>query len=831
MPQGKKLYMIGNSHIDPVWFWDWEEGLQEVKSTFKSALDRMKEYPDMTFTATSSAFFEWIEQILPEMFEEIRQRVAEGRFQLTGGWFIEPDCILPCGEAFVRQGLYGQRYFREKFGKTCRTGSNVDSFGHTFTLPQILKKAGMEEYVFMRPRLDTPVFCWESPDGSRVNAVSLPSEYTTWFYESTREAVEMAADAAQKANLHGMPCCFGVGNHGGGPTKKNIESIHQLQKELPELELEFSGYRDFFDSLTEEEKAALPVRRDFFNKVNTGCYSMDGRFKRKNRQTEIWLLSAEAMLVMKKALTGKAHAGSGEMRELWKLLLFNQFHDTLGGTATKKARDEAMHQLDEVLSRCKKLTARSVQHIANHVDTHGEGFPLFLFNPSGEAFSGYVETEINWFCKDGLILLDEQGKEIPYQRTYTDAKVRNYNLGGRRKIIFHAEIPACGFAVYRTVIGEPSLACDIRREPEFPLAVNPGYRPDDTPYILENDHIRVQFNEEGELCSLFDKTIGYEALSAPVQYPVWLDERDTWGGMQERRYEDSGLWLKPEKLETVESGSLRKVVRAVYRLGGSRLEQRFVLYAGADHVEVQNRLLWDGEWKMLRMSLPLCSPENAAAECAYGTYFHQPEPGVEYSMHRFVDMTDNEGRGLCAVNDGKYTYVLEKGCLELPLARSAIFAQGSGKNWYNPIEGYEYADQGVQEFTFLLCPHGKSLSQTKRHQLAQQAEKRCLILSDCIHEGTGGTINHYSAVSADCGHVCLSAVKPGEEGGTVYRLVEIAGQSGTGLLRAQGEEFAFSIGPWEILSVLRDEKGWHIVNLLEDKESGKVRDYHGKISK
>ena len=294
----KKLTMIGNAHLDPVWLWNWQEGFQEVKATFKSALDRMNEDENFIFTCSSAAYYEWVEKNNPAMFREIQKRVAEGRWELVGGWWVQPDCNIPSGESFVRQGLYGQRYFREKFGKACRTGSNVDSFGHTFTLPQILKKSGMEEYVFMRPWLDTPVFCWESPDGSRVNAVSLPSEYTTWFYESTREAVEMAADAARKANLHGMPCCFGVGNHGGGPTKKNIESIHQLQKELPELELEVSGYRDFFDSLTEEEKAVLAVRRDFFNKVNTGCYSMDGRFKRKNRQTEFRLLSAEAMLVM-----------------------------------------------------------------------------------------------------------------------------------------------------------------------------------------------------------------------------------------------------------------------------------------------------------------------------------------------------------------------------------------------------------------------------------------------------------------------------------------------------------------------------------------------------
>lgn len=172
--------MIGNSHIDPVWFWNWEEGMQEVKATYASALERMKEFDDFKFTSTSTLFFEWIEGILPEMFEEIRQRVAEGRWEITGGWFLEPDCILPCGEAFVRQGLYAQRYLLDRFGKLCTIGSNVDSFGHNHVLPQILKKSGMDSYVFMRPRLDTPVFVWESDDGSRVNAISLPAEYTTW---------------------------------------------------------------------------------------------------------------------------------------------------------------------------------------------------------------------------------------------------------------------------------------------------------------------------------------------------------------------------------------------------------------------------------------------------------------------------------------------------------------------------------------------------------------------------------------------------------------------------------------------------------------------------
>lgn len=818
--------MIGNSHIDPVWFWDWDEGLQEVKATFSSALDRMREYPEIRFTATSTAFLEWIETIQPEMFKEIGERIREGRFLLTGGWFIEPDCILPCGEAFVRQGLYGQRYLKEKFGVTCRTGSNVDGFGHTVTLPQILKKCGLNEYVFMRPRLETPIFCWESPDGSQVHAVSLPSEYTTWFYEPTRAAVEKAAEAAKQADLHGMPCCYGVGNHGGGPTKKNIQSIYQLREEKPELELAFSGYHEFFDSLTAEEKERLPVRKEFLDQVNTGCYSMDGELKKKHRFAEQRLKMADFMRVMEASLTKTVREDHGVMQGLWKNLLCNQFHDTLGGTAVKTARDEALRQLDGVSAQCKKLWVVSMQRIVNSLSTEGNGFPLFLFNPSGETFNGYVEVELNWFCKDQLLILDADGREVPYQRTYTEAKVRNYNLGGRRAVVFHAEIPAGGVTMYRTVADMPAHACDIRKEPEFPLPDNYGNRLDDTPGILENDYIRAEFSEEGYLMSLIDKSTGYEALSGTVSYPIWIDERDSWGGMQGNRYEDSGQRMQAKTLELVESGSIRKVVRAVYENGGSRVTQLFILNRESKELEMRITVFWDKPWQMLRMSVPLKDCIHAAAECAYGTYHHQPEGGVEYSMHRFLDMADGTGRGLCTSNDGKYCYVIEQERLEFPLTRAGIFAQGSGKNWYNPLEGYQYADQGIQEFAFCIAPHGRPWSQPERYRLAGLAEKRYLYLADHIHQGTGEIREEDVGVSlaeSSMPGVILEAVKQSEDGtGLIFRWLETEGKDQEGTVTIRGISCPVTIGHHEILTMryeIQDES-IRVVSMLEEEERG-----------
>ena len=171
----RTLHLVGNSHIDPVWLWQWPEGLQEVRATFRSALDRMTEYPEFIFTSDSAAYYEWIEEIDPDMFEEIRERVAEGRWEIVGGWWVEPDCNLPSGESFVRQALFSQRFFLERFGRIATVGYNVDPFGHNAMLPQLLKRAGMDSYVFMRPgpheyRLPGPIFWWRSPDGSRVLA-------------------------------------------------------------------------------------------------------------------------------------------------------------------------------------------------------------------------------------------------------------------------------------------------------------------------------------------------------------------------------------------------------------------------------------------------------------------------------------------------------------------------------------------------------------------------------------------------------------------------------------------------------------------------------------
>ena len=812
----KKLYMIGNSHIDPVWFWNWEEGMQEVKATYASALERMREFADFKFTSTSTAFFEWIEGILPEMFEEIKQRVAEGRWEITGGWFIEPDCILPCGEAFVRHGLYGQRYLQSRFGKMARIGSNVDSFGHNPVLPQILKKSGMDSYVFMRPRLDTPVFTWESSDGSRVNAICLPAEYTTWFHEPTVRNVELTIERTKEHDR--MVCCYGVGNHGGGPTIENINTIHALQESMEKVTLAFAGYGEFLRDIDGEQ---LPLLTGPFEQINQGCYSIDSLFKQKNRQAEKRLMEADILMSMASDICGGVFMKeTEEMERLWKVILFNEFHDTMGGTVIKSARDEAIMQISGVCARAGEIKALAIQHMVNAQDTRSRGFPLFLFHTGSMPYEDYVEVELEWFCLSPLKLLDPEGREVPYQRIHTDAKVRHTTLGGRRRFVFHASIPACGFARYQVVKEEPALESTPHMEILDPEA-----------FRLENDCLLAEFDKAtGMLSSLVDKETGYNALTAPASLRLYLDERDAWGGLQGRRYEDLHVDFRLDSIEKVESGDLREVIRVRLSYEDTKLEQLYFLGKKEKELRVENRLRFNHTWHLMKFAYPVGEAAvETRAEAAYGMVSRTICDNVEYNMQRFLDVSGRAGCGLAIANDGKYAFNMEEGRVQITVARSAIYAQGNSPDWWNQHETYEYTDIGTQTFRLVLKPHGGVLPAGELHRIADKISGGYDYLGDSAHASSGRgrqVEGRFSLGSVAAENVAIMLVKKAEDDGDfVLRLLETEGRDTRTQLLFRGRAYAITMGHYEIATYKISGDGSRIrkTDLLEltEVERGK----------
>ncbi len=304
-----KRYLVGNAHLDPVWQWQWQEGSAEAKATIRSALDRMKEFPEFRFVCSSASVYQWVEEFAPEMFAEIKQRVKEGRFIVVGGQHVQPDCNLLSGEAYARQALYAQRYFYDHFGVTAKTGYNVDSFGHNLMMPQLLRKSGMDTYIFMRPapeekEMERDLFRWVSPDGSSVLTYRILDPYCFKF-NSLEEVQQRIGYLAEKnvADTDAIPFFYGVGNHGGGPTIRNLELLREYAQQHPEMELTYSDVTDFFDYVR-SSGIALPEHRDDLQHHAAGCYSTVSHVKNGVRRSEMNLVCGIKVRSLCEALSG-----------------------------------------------------------------------------------------------------------------------------------------------------------------------------------------------------------------------------------------------------------------------------------------------------------------------------------------------------------------------------------------------------------------------------------------------------------------------------------------------------------------------------------------------
>src|SRR5579875_1406829 len=510
------LHMIGNAHIDPVWLWQWPEGYQEVRATFQSAIERMEEYPEFIFTADSVCYLAWVEESDPELFRAISKRIAEGRWQPVGGWWVEPDCNIPGGESFVRQALYAQRYLWDRFRVLATVGCNVDPFGHNASLPQLLRKAGMDSYVFQRPEpremtLPGPYFWWRSPDGSQVLAYRIP-----YGYSSPGSGLAMHVEAAVERLPAGEPelmVFYGVGNHGGGPTRANLDSIRRLDAAGGGRRLRCSSPRAFFDSLMASGRK-IPVHCGELQHHAVGCYSAHSGVKAWNRRAENQLQRAEKWATVAELAAGAGNA-TRELAGAWKLVLFNQFHDTLAGTAIRSAYEDSRDQYGHASSVAAAVLNRAVQSVSRLVDLPPEEdtAPVLVFNPHPWPVASDVELEFGGFpghrgdggAAAGVTLTDDQGEHVPVQPTRSEATVN----GPRHRLVFGAEVPPLGYRAYRLRPAAPpgARATDPRRPADPVRACRTS---------LENDVLALRIDPDtGWLASLCDKASGSE-LARPA---------------------------------------------------------------------------------------------------------------------------------------------------------------------------------------------------------------------------------------------------------------------------------------------------------------------------
>lgn len=802
----KTLYMIGNAHIDPVWLWRWQDGFSEIRATFRSALDRMNEYPGFIFTSAAASYYAWIEDIDPDMFEEIRVRVAEGRWAIAGGWWIQPDCNLPSGESLARHALYGQRYFLEKFGRMARTGYNVDSFGHSGSIPKLLKKSGMDRYVYMRPgshemAIPAPLFCWQSPEGEGVTAFRLPYDYCSWGKELT---AHIARYAAELQDARGFLCFYGVGNHGGGPTKENLDSIAQLSGQ-DGMRLILASPDDYFDRAAELGGALPVVTGDLLHHAS-GCYAAHSGVKQWNRQAENRLCTAEKWSALANVLLGRSYPGEA-LDAAWKKVLFNQFHDILAGTSIYEAYEDARQDYGFALSTADDIINASQQALMRRIEIPlEEGTrPFVAFNPQAFDAVWPMSLDVAGVPEDH-VLLDDTGAEVPYQMIAPSAAA-----GGRQKITFAASVPAMGYRLFR-------------------LTPRKGYQhprplPQKGNLVLENQWLRVEFSAEtGSMISLLHRADGTEMLREPSQAQVIRDESDTWSHAV-LRFDDVMGVMSLRRIERVEEGASCATVRVTLGYEESLLAQDFTLYHDLPYLFVKAQVNW--QQKLTALKLRFALPHNYVHVTAQGPfgYADRPTNGEEFPMQQWVDMSGIPRgvsaltSGLAILNDAKHSYDVHDRALHVTVLRSPYYAHhvpfvvGEGA-------AFPVIDQGLQAFQYVLMPHSGTAQDADVDQAAALLGAPPALLPESFHAGEWPRARGF--VSLEGRHVLLDALKLAYDGGgdVIAHLHETARRHTSAVLSipSMRRRIPLSFTPGEIkaLRVSREEDApIQAVNLLE----------------
>jgi alpha-mannosidase len=805
------VFAIGNAHIDPVWIWDWREGMREVIATFAAAADRLDDSDDLFFTASSAAYYAWVEQMDPPLFERVKSHVRAGRWNVVGGEWVEPDCNLPSGEAVCRQLLYSQRYFQNTFGAPASIGYNVDSFGHAGSLPQLLAKAGLRGYVMMRPQQherDIPVslFNWRGIDGTELPTYRIPIAYTTG-QQGDRSETEIVHERAtlllQRAESEKRPLMFffGVGDHGGGPTRAAIEELRRLEARDAGSIL-FSTPSQYFDVALGAGSMPLETVDGDLHMHAVGCYSVVAWMKSFNAKAERALVEAERLAALAEQTTGQALNVNKALASAWTRVLFNQFHDSLGGTCTAEVHDQLREFYGYALTIADEVATTATQLVSTRVVTWVEEaargdrarsrkpyvehypVPVVVFNP------------LSWGLKAAVVLPHEAARVT--DDSHRPVTVQPVPSGEGTRYATHplalVELPAGGYRLFWIHSdGQTDQAGGDAAQVPTGMASSATH--------LSNGLVDVEIDAGTGAVIGFNDGVGRQWLDAEGLRPVVLEDlSDTWShGVI--RYESQEEPCEFLGATAVEDGPVRATVRLTFRWQNSLIYQDLYLLAGEPGLGVRLLVDWHETQRLLKLVVPVAGAGPAAwVALPYGA-ISRPSNGREEVMQRWLDVEAQDG-GLACITDVTYAYDLSRGRLRLTILRSPRWAD-HGAPWPHDrgIEG-SYTDQGTHRVSVWFVPHTGDWASAC---IPQRAEELCTTfraVTETWHQGA--LPGHFQGVSVEPGNAVVPVLKRAEDGtGWVARVVEVAGQPTEAQCTIEGLRRAWrgALGPFEVKTV------------------------------
>jgi alpha-mannosidase len=800
------LHLISQAHLDPVWLWPLHDGVAETLTTLQSAVSRAEETPSFKFTRSSACTYRWAEEMDPALFSKIKSLTVDGRWEVVGGWVEQPDCNLPSTESFIRQALYAKAYFRRALGPAgdTRIGYNVDSFGHAGGLPQILQATGFDRYVFMRPQPhDDPslplLFWWKSPDGARVLAQRIPVQYSQ-SYAATPSDIEatVRASAAEcfAPGFQNGAMWFGVGNHGGGPTRAHIQKILELQDDPSLPELRFSTLRDYFAAVESESAfKRLPTIDRELNFLLRGCYSSTGWVKQLHRANEKALFAAESLA----CLAHGTQADPATLHDAWWEHLFNEFHDILAGTCVAATDAETRDRHGATRAAAQAAARRAAFTVARRVDTSAEpGSVLFAANPLPWARTAVVtfDTFKTPHGQTDITHLESQdgSERFPIQWQHADANLGPWGLPWG-KFTAAIPLPACGHRVFRVA------TC-----PAAKAFVNPFAGEAATEQFIKTEAEATSSATLSHEPSLPSFKLGRrELLAAPLGLVAIRDTSGAWGHNIAAFDEELG---RPESLglETLADGPVLTHTRETLRWGASEIWLDLIWHSHHPAaVEVCLRINWQEKRQMLKLELPTRLKKTSVRAKMAGEIAQRSSDGQEAPCHDWVALDGTLGgrpATLAVLNDATYAYDAKAGRLRLTLVRAVPAAEHPPFE-YTDDRHVHFLDQGWQERRFLLIATDPAEAEISLDRLAEEFQVPAIHMLDSAHPGDQPW--QASLVAVAPSNVAVLALKPAEnQDGLILRVQELSGRATKAQISIQNSKSPLRVAlkPWQIKTLL-----------------------------
>lgn len=835
------VHLIANSHIDPMYMWQWEEGVAEALSTFRSAVELCETHGEFVFNHNEAYLYDWIRQLDPGLFARIQRMVAAGRWHPMGGWYVQPDCNLPSGESFVRQILAGLTFFERHFGLRPRTAMNLDSFGHTRGLAQILRKTGFSGYLFCRPTFGTSCplpgddFVWVGFDGSEVLGHRSNEHYNSGFGEAGQKLSEWLARSRPEG-----PALFlwGVGNHGGGPSRKDLSDLRELLS--ADATLRHSTPDAFFRDLS-ARRATLPRFAEDLNPVAEGSYTTLSRVKRKHRALENALFSTEKLSACA-ALQDLMTYPKEELSQALRDLLLGEFHDALAGSMTQDAEQDTLRTLEHGLEAVAQVRFRAFHALTAGQPRVSPSETVFLaFNPHPYPVRGRFECECG-LPPDRKTLgeLDRQGGGTGVGLTWPvlrrDGKTVPCQLekehchkpwDWRKRVVFEDVLPP--FAMVR-------FDCAYRYVPAKPLpVVQPG--PEGL-LAVRTANLEATLNARTGLMDAL-RVNGVSVLREGAFRPLLVEDRHDaygWGAGSFPNVVDDFRLMTPEEvrvhtgfaddpgvaLRVIEDGDVRTVVEALLVNGASALALRYAVPKRGTEFEVELRVFWNERGRMLKLAVPTTlTSARFEGQTAYGAQA-LPADGREHCVHKWAGLFDDARRlAFTWINDGVHGCDCRDGELRISLLRSTLYLGSDYHSTCPPPKdrAYPRTDQGEHVFRFWFNAGDAAERREAVDREALAHNETPLLLAMCP-SGEGVVPQPLALLDDDV--LELTAFKLAEDGrGYILRIFEPTGTPRRARLRLPvvGLEQELALGPFEVQTWRLDPEARTLVPQTMDEQS------------